>query len=165
MPIVWERGVLTPPAWSVQEERLAVSNTSATGNLNGVGTTTPSTSNANKPGKNSPDAGLFGDLLDSKIGQPTKANEQEKPKFEGLRFSQHALERMTNRGISLRPEDLVKLNEAVERAASKGSKESLILMGDNALIVSVKNRTVITAMDREAMKENVFTNIDSTVIL
>lgn len=144
---------------------MAISNTSVTNSTVGVGLATPSTTSANKPGKNSPDAGLFGDLLDSKIGQPAKDSKPEKTTFEGLRFSQHALERMTNRGISLRPEDLVKLNEAVERAASKGSKESLILMGDNALIVSVKNRTVITAMDREAMKENVFTNIDSTVIL
>ena len=160
---------------------MVISNSSASGSASGVGPAGSSTTtSANKTGKNTPDNNLFGDLLDSKVdryrrdpegvGAPantgtTKSGAAEKPTFEGLRFSQHALERMTNRGISLRPEDLVKLNEAVEKAASKGSKESLILMGDNALIVSVKNRTVVTAMDREAMKENVFTNIDSTVIL
>lgn len=84
---------------------------------------------------------------------------------DGIRFSNHALERMTSRGISFKPEDMVRLNEAIEKAADKGSKETLVLMGDNALIVSVKNKTVVTTMGREAMKENVFTNIDSTVIL
>ena len=38
-------------------------------------------------------------------------------------------------------------------------------MEDVALVVSVKNRTVITAVDRAQMKENVFTNIDSAVIV
>jgi len=33
-----------------------------------------------------------------------------------------------------------------------------------ALIVSIKNRTVITAVDGQSLKENVFTNIDSAVI-
>lgn len=106
----------------------------------------------------------FGDLLTKKISEPIKTAKPEL-KTEGLRFSQHALERMANRGIAFKPEDIVKLNEAVDRAAKKGSRESLVLMGDNAFIVSVKNKTVVTAMDREAMKENVFTNIDSTVIV
>jgi flagellar operon protein len=72
---------------------------------------------------------------------------------------------MMDRGISFKPDELSRLSDAIDKAAKKGSKETLVLMGDNALIVSVKNRTVVTAMDREAMKENVFTNIDSTVIL
>jgi len=33
-----------------------------------------------------------------------------------------------------------------------------------ALVVSVRNKTVITAMDEARMKEGVFTNIDSVVI-
>jgi len=33
------------------------------------------------------------------------------------------------------------------------------------MIVSVKNRTVITAVDNDNLRENVFTNIDSAVIL
>jgi len=72
---------------------------------------------------------------------------------------------MQSRGISFKPDEMSRLNDAIDKAAAKGSKNTLMLMGDNALIVSVKNRTVVTAMDREAMKENVFTNIDSTVIL
>jgi flagellar operon protein len=53
----------------------------------------------------------------------------------------------------------------VDKAATKGSRESLLLMENMALVVSVKNRTVITAVDNDKLKENVFTNIDSAVVL
>ena len=39
-----------------------------------------------------------------------------------------------------------------------------MILGDVAFVVSVKNRTVITAVDSESMKENVFTNIDSAIV-
>ncbi len=84
---------------------------------------------------------------------------------DGVKFSNHAIDRMRTRGISFNPEDMTRLNEAVGRAASKGSKDSLILMNDSALIVSVKNKTVVTVMDKSALKENVFTNIDSTIVM
>lgn len=85
--------------------------------------------------------------------------------LDGVKFSNHAVERMMNRGIKFEPADLQRLNEAVGRAAAKGSKDSLILMNDSALIVSVKNKTVVTVMDKNALKENVFTNIDSTIVM
>jgi flagellar operon protein len=61
--------------------------------------------------------------------------------------------------------DMKRLEAAVEKARQKGSKDTLLLMGENAFIVNVKNNTVVTAMDRAMMKENVFTNIDSTIVL
>ena len=58
------------------------------------------------------------------------------------------------------------LKSAVDKAAQKGARESLILMNnDLALVVSVTNRTVITAMDGSSIRDNVFTNIDSAVIV
>jgi len=84
---------------------------------------------------------------------------------EPVKFSNHAVERMQTRGISFNKADLEKLNEAVGRAAAKGSKDTLVLMNDSALIVSVKNKTVVTVMDKTALKENVFTNIDSTIVM
>jgi flagellar operon protein len=57
------------------------------------------------------------------------------------------------------------LNDAVDKAVQKGSKETLVIMGDNAFVVSAKNKTVITAMDKNMMIENVFTNIDSTILV
>lgn len=82
-----------------------------------------------------------------------------------IKFSNHAIERMQSRGISYTPDDMQKLNQAVSKAAAKGSKDTLILMDQSALIVSVKNNTVVTVMDKAALKENVFTNIDSTIVM
>ncbi|KAA9006396.1 flagellar biosynthesis protein [Paenibacillus spiritus] len=82
-----------------------------------------------------------------------------------LKFSTHAAKRLEQRGIQLGTGQLDQISSAVDKAAAKGSKESLILMKDMALIVSVENRTVVTAMDGSSMKNNVFTQIDSAVII
>jgi flagellar operon protein len=85
-------------------------------------------------------------------------------KAAGIRFSRHAVERISSRGISLDSGKISKLDAAVSAASDKGSKESLVLMDELALVVSVKNRTVITAMSSDETRGNVFTSIDSTVI-
>jgi flagellar operon protein len=82
-----------------------------------------------------------------------------------LKFSNHAQERLKSRNIELSDTDMNKLVEAVGKAREKGSRDSLILMKDLALVVSVKNNTVITAVDSQNLKENVFTNIDSAIVL
>jgi flagellar operon protein len=84
---------------------------------------------------------------------------------QGVKFSQHAQDRLRARNINLSANDLVNLEGAVNSVAQKGGKESLVMMGDSALVVSIKNRTVVTAMDRAQMKGNVFTNIDSAVVI
>lgn len=89
---------------------------------------------------------------------------QELSQAEGLKFSRHAQERLEARNITLDKEQIGRLNEAVQKAQAKGAKESLVLLDDLAFVVSVKNRTVITAVDGDNRKENVFTNIDSAVI-
>jgi flagellar operon protein len=81
-----------------------------------------------------------------------------------LQFSRHALARVQRRGIELDSTTLGRLSEGVGRAASKGSRDSLVLVDGTAFVVSVSNRTVITAVGSEQMKDNVFTNIDSAVI-
>lgn len=81
-----------------------------------------------------------------------------------LQFSRHALERVQRRGIELDSDTLGRLAEGVGRAAGKGSRDSLVLVDGTAFVVSVSNRTVITAVGSEHMKDNVFTNIDSAVI-
>lgn len=83
----------------------------------------------------------------------------------GVKFSQHALQRLSSRNIKLDGSDLARISGAVDKAAQKGARDSLILMNDLALVVSVKNRTVITAMDGTNIRDNVFTNIDSAVIV
>jgi flagellar operon protein len=81
-----------------------------------------------------------------------------------LRFSKHAIERAQRRGIPLDPATLGRLQEGVGRIAGKGSRDSLVLVDGNAFVVSVPNRTVITAVGSAQMREHVFTNIDSAVI-
>ena len=87
--------------------------------------------------------------------------------LSGIQFSQHALQRLKERNIKLNQAELVKLNNAVEKVAQKGAKESLVLMNNNnlALVVSVKNKTVITAVDSANSEENIFTNIDSAIMI
>ena len=81
-----------------------------------------------------------------------------------LRFSSHAAKRIEQRGLQLDGDRLRRLEEAVDRAAAKGSRDSLVLLDELALVVSVRNHTVITAMDEESQRDHVFTNIDSVVI-
>ena len=82
----------------------------------------------------------------------------------GLHFSKHAQKRLEQRGIDMDGARMARLEQAVGQAAAKGSRESLILLDEMALVVSVQNRTVVTAMDQQSGKEQVFTNIDSVVI-
>ncbi|MEZ0392299.1 MAG: TIGR02530 family flagellar biosynthesis protein [Pseudobdellovibrionaceae bacterium] len=107
-------------------------------------------------------SGLQG-LQNPAVGKMPAAGQMQMP--QDVKFSNHAVERMQTRGISFNKGDLERLNEAVSRAAAKGSKDTLVLMNDSALIVSVKNKTVVTVMDKTALKENVFTNIDSTIVM
>jgi flagellar operon protein len=89
----------------------------------------------------------------------------EKLPAKGLKFSQHAQERLQSRGIKLSETDVKKLENAVDDVGKKGGRESLVMLGNAAFVVNVKNRTVITAMDKAGMQGNVFTNIDSAVML
>ncbi|HEY5672413.1 MAG TPA: TIGR02530 family flagellar biosynthesis protein [Malonomonas sp.] len=96
--------------------------------------------------------GSFDQLLQKKIEQT------------GLKFSKHAVDRMNSRGIALSAGQLERLEKAVSQVEAKGGKESLVLIDDTALVVSVKNDTVVTVVDKQQLKNNVFTNIDSAVI-
>lgn len=95
----------------------------------------------------------------------TSFNQVLAQELSGVKFSQHAIQRLSSRNIQLDRGDLAKISGAVDKAAQKGARDSLILMDNLALVVSVKNRTVITAMDGANIRDNVFTNIDSAVIV
>jgi flagellar operon protein len=82
-----------------------------------------------------------------------------------LQFSKHAERRLQTRQIDLQDADRAKLNEAVHSLERKGAKDSLVLMGELAFVVNVPSKTVVTALSKEQMKEQVFTNIDSTIIV
>jgi len=90
----------------------------------------------------------------------------EKIQQEGsIKFSSHAMERIKKRNIIITQKDMKNIEKAVEQAEKKGVNEALFVGSKFSLIVSVKNKTVITAIDEKSMKNNIFTNIDSAVIL
>jgi flagellar operon protein len=103
-----------------------------------------------KPATTAPRGPSFGEVL--------------REKTQGVQFSGHAIQRLQRRGIDVGEGTLARLHEGVDRAAGKGSRESVIFVDQTAFVVSVRNRTVITAVDRDHMKDHVFTNIDSAVI-
>jgi flagellar operon protein len=102
----------------------------------------------------------FRSVLEGVAAQPSTATSSET-----LRFSAHAMQRLQSRNISLTSDDVSKMNAMADKAAAKGAKNSLFIVRDVAMVVSIKNRTVITAVDPDSMKDNVFTNIDSAAII
>ena len=113
-------------------------------------TGTPVHSNKVKP-ERSTNPAAFQRELDSRV-KPQK-----------LEFSRHAMKRLDMRGISFTPDGLARIEEAVNKAETKGSRDTLVLAGAMSLVVNVPSRTVVTVMSRESMNELVITNIDSAV--
>jgi len=81
-----------------------------------------------------------------------------------VRFSAHALRRLDSRGIEITAEEKQLIEKGVRNAAEKGARESLLVTDRFALVVSVRNRTVITAKHTDELDDGVFTNIDSAVV-
>lgn len=84
---------------------------------------------------------------------------------EQLKLSQHAETRIKSREIAWDATLQKRILEGLNSAESKGSREALIIAGDVAVIANVKSRTIITAMDRNELKDRIFTNIDSAVLV
>jgi flagellar operon protein len=84
---------------------------------------------------------------------------------QSLTFSHHAQSRLLSRQIQLTAPQMERLQAGVQQAAQKGAKDSLVMVDNLAFIVSVANRTVVTAVDGAAKNGNVFTQIDSAVIV
>ncbi len=129
--------------------------------LGALAPSTPAKPASGAPGRDAPAAPgspSFADVLhDAARAQPSAP-------AGDVRFSKHALERAQRRGIPLDHATLGRLSSGVGRIAAKGARDSLVLVDGTAFVVSVGNRTVITAVGAEQMREHVFTNIDSAVI-
>jgi flagellar operon protein len=83
----------------------------------------------------------------------------------GVKFSAHAVRRLESRGIRLGEAEVSAIEGAVDRAAAKGSRDSLVLSERFAMVVNVPSRTVVTAFDQEGLRDSVVTNIDSAVFV
>ena len=84
---------------------------------------------------------------------------------QNVSMSKHAENRIISRSLDWNPNLQDRIVNGLDRAEAKGSRETLILADNVAVIADVKSRTIVTAMDRTQLKDRVFTNIDSTVLV
>ncbi len=108
--------------------------------------------------------------------QNKKTVEQNGPSFKELlgntikkdttlKISKHAEKRLSERNIKIDQELWDKIEQKVNEAKSKGVSDSLVVTDQAAFIVSAKNNTVITAMDRIEASSQIFTNINGTILI
>jgi flagellar operon protein len=128
---------------------------SSVGGIGGAGSSgyTPAPRPVQRP--TGPGGPSFGDELQRSTGAGDSG---------GVQFSKHAADRVQRRGIGGDPQTVARLEKAVELAASKGSRAAVVLLDSTAFVVAPQTKTVITAVDRAQMKEQVFTNIDTAVL-
>lgn len=107
----------------------------------------------------------FKDELVNEIKEIVSEKKPDAKSTELLKFSKHAMDRISSRGINLTEAEISNLSKALNKADSKGIKDSLVMLNDTAFIVSVRNKTVITAISKENFQESIITNIDGAVIL
>jgi len=135
---------------------------------NSVGGLSDLSNLGNKPNAKDVGGESFAQTLTQQVEKAAKKIEaqdvKEIPK-PVLKFSNHALERMNTRGIHFSPDQITKIEQGMQKASQKGGKEALVLTDDSALIVSLKDKMVVTVMDKSMLRENVFTNIDTTVFV
>lgn len=84
---------------------------------------------------------------------------------EGISLSTHAAKRLQERNLSIDSNEYMKLKSAFEKLKSKGGQDSLVITDKAAYIVDVPKNRIVTAMDKGSVLDNVFTKIDSTVIV
>lgn len=101
----------------------------------------------------------FQSMLHEQLSKNASASDQK------VQFSKHAQQRVEQRGIEITDRFMDGLNMAVAKAREKGSKDMVVIDSSGAFIVNVPNNIVVTAINSDEMKENVFTNIDSAVII
>ena len=128
--------------------RIVNGQTYLVGNFEQINNTQPKLNNTT----NAKMSKSFKDVLDS-----------VKSKDEGFTVSKHAALRLNE--INFTEEDMKQIEKGFKIAKDKNSKNTVMLYKDVAIIASVENKTIITAVDKERAKDNIFTNVDSVVIL
>jgi len=113
---------------------------------------TQSNKNTNQSASRSSKTNSFQDVLNSVVN-----------KKESFTISKHAALRLNE--INFTEEDMKAVEKGFEIAKEKNSKNAVMIYKDTALIASIENKTIITAVNKERSKDNIFTNIDSVVIL
>jgi flagellar operon protein len=128
-------------------------------------TTIPSNKTIEKSKLNPGETSEFKSLLDSTLDQNQEQDSVLNPVPKGIKLSTHAMRRLQERNMSLDREEYQKLQTAIDRLKTKGGQDSLVITGKGAYIVDVPKNTIVTAIDKESIGENVFTKIDSTILM
>ncbi|MEA9356813.1 TIGR02530 family flagellar biosynthesis protein [Bacteriovorax sp. PP10] len=111
-----------------------------------------------KSGETSEFKGLLDGAIDQSQPQVTKQD-------KGIQLSTHAMRRLQERNITIDKDEYAKLQTAMDRLKLKGGQDSLVITGKAAYIVDVPKNTIVTAIDKDSIGENVFTKIDSTILM
>lgn len=123
-----------------------------------------------KSGEKSEFKGLVDELSKDNSKSTGKADFRQ-PQVTGkdvgqdVHVSTHAMKRLQERNIELDGNEYMKLKEAVSKLKAKGGHDSLVITNKAAYVVDVDKNTVVTAVDKNNMNENVFTKIDSTIFM
>lgn len=126
--------------------------------------TIPSKKNVDTNKLNQGETSEFKSLLDTTLSDQTEQAEvSQQPK--GLHLSTHAMRRLQERNLSLDKEEYAKLQSAIDKLKIKGGQDSLVITGKAAYIVDVPKNTIVTAIDKDSIGDNVFTKIDSTILM
>lgn len=104
----------------------------------------------------------FKGLIERELLQPQISQKQIGPE---VNVSTHAVKRLQERNIELDGNEYMKLKEAIGKLRAKGGHDSLVITNKAAYVIDVDKNTVVTAVDKNNMNENVFTKIDSTIFM
>ena len=96
----------------------------------------------------------FKDLLSRRVSDEISKSD--------IKLSNHARKRLEQRDLDFDGNEFLKIKDAIGKLKEKGGHDSLVITDKAAYIVDVDNETVVTAIDKAEMSENVFTKIDST---
>jgi flagellar operon protein len=80
-------------------------------------------------------------------------------------LSTHAQATLQAEGIELTPMDLDRIGKGIDQLADEGGREGLLVGEKAAFVVSVPNRTITSAVARDEVRDNVFTQIDSALLI
>lgn len=108
------------------------------------------------------------DISQSPQNQPVKSFEEILRDLQTpseVTISKHAMERLQSRSVTLSETDLKRVSQAMDQASKKGIKDAVIVLGDNVLIASINNKTIITASKKDDLKEQIITNINGAILL
>jgi len=130
----------------------------------------PSQKNVDQVSKVEAENSEFKNLLETnieaksdKVGFPFQDSADRSSKK--LMLSTHALKRLEERNLTFDKDEYEKIQSALDKLKNKGGKDSLVITEKGAYILDVQKNTVVTAMDKASINDNVFTKIDSTILI